>query len=178
MTRTPYDIDLDKNPANYAPLTPLSFLERAAYVYPQRLSVVHGAERHTWSQTYQRARRLASALARRGIGVGDTAYAHRGARFALNIPSVWADPAEDDRNIRWTRDLFDAMSPYSSGVYVNFLGTEGEERVRAAYRPETYERLSALKRKYDPANFFRLNQNIKPGPAPRRRPSRPARSNR
>jgi fatty-acyl-CoA synthase len=79
-----YDRDLDKNPANYAPLTPLSFLERAAYVYPQRLSVVHGAERYTWSQTYQRARRLASALARRGIGVGDTVAA-----MLPNIPAMY-----------------------------------------------------------------------------------------
>src|SRR5947207_15641358 len=67
-----FDHNLEKKPANYAPLTPLSFLERAAYVYPQRTSVVHGAERYTWKQTYQRCRRLASALANRGIGAGDT----------------------------------------------------------------------------------------------------------
>jgi fatty-acyl-CoA synthase len=70
-----YEQDLDKNPANYAPLTPLQFLERAAYVYPDRVSVVHGARRYTWKETYARARRLASALARRGIGVGDTVAA-------------------------------------------------------------------------------------------------------
>jgi fatty-acyl-CoA synthase len=69
---TPYESGLARNPANYAPLTPLSFLERAAQVYPERLSVVHGAARYTWRQTYQRARRLASALSRHGIGVGDT----------------------------------------------------------------------------------------------------------
>ena len=63
---------LDKNQANHAPLTPLTFIERAAYVYPDRPSVVHGAERYTWSQTYARCRRLASALARRGIGKNDT----------------------------------------------------------------------------------------------------------
>ncbi|MBI2316107.1 MAG: acyl-CoA synthetase [Betaproteobacteria bacterium] len=68
----PYDVDLDKNPANYAALTPLSFIERAAYVYPQRLAVVHGARRFTWAEAYARSRRLASALARRGIGLGDT----------------------------------------------------------------------------------------------------------
>jgi fatty-acyl-CoA synthase len=78
-----YDRDLDRNPANYAPLTLLSFLERAASVYPQRPSVVHGAERYTWSQTYQRARRLASALARRGIGPGDTVAA-----MLPNIPAM------------------------------------------------------------------------------------------
>jgi fatty-acyl-CoA synthase len=78
-----FDRDLDRNPANYAPLTPLSFLERAASVYPQRPSVVHGDQRYTWSQTYQRARRLASALARRGIGPGDTVAA-----MLPNIPAM------------------------------------------------------------------------------------------
>src|ERR671914_39462 len=78
-----YDRDLDKNPANYAPLTPLSFLERAAYVYPERASVVHGRERYTWKETYARCRRFASALAKRGIGVGDTV-----AVMLPNIPAM------------------------------------------------------------------------------------------
>ena len=72
MTKTPYDIDLDKNPANFQPLTPLSFLERAASVFPERVAVVHGPLRRTYAEFYARARRLASALARRGIGRGDT----------------------------------------------------------------------------------------------------------
>ncbi|MBI4294202.1 MAG: acyl-CoA synthetase [Betaproteobacteria bacterium] len=68
----PFDVNLDKNPANCAPLTPLGFIERAAYVYPERLAVVHGMRRFTWAETYARSRRLASAIAGRGIGVGDT----------------------------------------------------------------------------------------------------------
>jgi fatty-acyl-CoA synthase len=72
MAGTIFDHNLEKNPANYAPLTPLSFLERAAYVYPDRVSVVHGEQRTTWGETYARCRRLASALAKRGIGVGQT----------------------------------------------------------------------------------------------------------
>ena len=73
MTGNPaYLHGLDKNQANFSPLTPLTFIERAAYVYPDKPSVVHGAERYTWSQTYARCRRLASALARRGIGKNDT----------------------------------------------------------------------------------------------------------
>jgi 3-(methylthio)propionyl---CoA ligase len=68
----PYEVDLDRNAANHAPLTPLGFVERAAAVYPQRIAVIHGERRFTWSQTYERCRRLASALARRGIGRGDT----------------------------------------------------------------------------------------------------------
>jgi len=71
----PYEENLAKNRANYAPLTPLSFLERAACVYPRRLAVIHGGQRQTWGETYQRCRRLGSALARRGIGVGDTVAA-------------------------------------------------------------------------------------------------------
>ena len=78
-----YETDLDRNPANYAPLTPLTFIERAAKVYPDRNSVVHGARRYTWSETYARCRRLASALARRGIGVGDTV-----AVMAANTPEM------------------------------------------------------------------------------------------
>src|SRR5437879_5163637 len=68
----PYELDLGKNPANYAPMTPLGFIERAATVYPGRLAVIHGACRATWAETYARCRRLASALARRGIGAGNT----------------------------------------------------------------------------------------------------------
>jgi fatty-acyl-CoA synthase len=67
-----YDLNLDKNQANHAPLTPLTFLERAAYVYPDRLAVVHGSQRFTWAETYARCRRLASALARVGIEKNDT----------------------------------------------------------------------------------------------------------
>jgi fatty-acyl-CoA synthase len=67
-----YEQDLGKNPANHVPLTPLSFIERAAYVYPDRLAVVYGEQRYTWKETYARSRRLASALAKRGIGRGDT----------------------------------------------------------------------------------------------------------
>src|SRR5262245_35182439 len=84
MVRNAYEQHLDKNPANYAALTPLSFLERAAYVYPDRTSVIHGSGRYTWKQTYARARRLASALRKRGIGVGDTV-----AVMLPNIPSMY-----------------------------------------------------------------------------------------
>ncbi|MBV7335250.1 acyl-CoA synthetase [Chloroflexi bacterium TSY] len=67
-----YTTGLDKTPANYVPLSPLTFLERAAYVYPEHPSIIHGEERFTWSQTYARCRQLASALTKRGIGLGHT----------------------------------------------------------------------------------------------------------
>jgi fatty-acyl-CoA synthase len=72
MAPTPYDTDLDRNPANFQPLTPLTFLERAAAVYPDHTAVIHGKLRRSYADFYARTRRLASALARRGIGRGDT----------------------------------------------------------------------------------------------------------
>lgn len=92
-----------------------------------------------------------------------SAYVHRQAPFLLDINATWTEPAYTERSVRWARDYWGAMQPYSAGgVYVNFLNDEGEERVQAAYAPETYRRLVTLKNKYDPTNFFRLNQNIKP----------------
>jgi Berberine and berberine like len=93
----------------------------------------------------------------------ETAFGYRNWPFNFLVTSIWNDPAETDTNIRWTRDFCDAMQPFmADAVYVNYLGDEGEERVRTAYSPGTYERLSALKKKYDPSNLFRLNQNIRP----------------
>src|SRR5215831_1069407 len=80
---SPYDRDLDRNAANYTPLTPLSLIARTAYTYPQRLAVVHGDRRYTWGETYRRCRRLASAPRRAGIGVGDTV-----ALMAANTPEM------------------------------------------------------------------------------------------
>jgi FAD/FMN-containing dehydrogenase len=93
----------------------------------------------------------------------DTAYRHRATTYDVVIIANWTDPAASDRNVRWTRDLFRAVQPeLSAGVYVNFLDQDdGADRVRAAYG-ENYDRLVALKRKYDPTNFFRMNQNIRP----------------
>jgi FAD/FMN-containing dehydrogenase len=91
-----------------------------------------------------------------------TAFPHRGHRYDCLILSQWPDPADSPQNIAWTRELFDAISPFfATGVYVNNLGEEGEERVRQAYG-RNYERLLALKTKYDPTNLFQHNQNIRP----------------
>ena len=80
----PFETDLDPTPANYQPLSPLSFLRRAALVYPQRVAQVHGDTRHTWDETYARCRRLASALVSHGIGKGDTV-----AVMAPNVPAIF-----------------------------------------------------------------------------------------
>ena len=89
------------------------------------------------------------------------AYSHRNARHALNINASWTDE-DSDKHITWARDFDAAMQPHSLGVYVNFLSNEGQDRVKAAYGAPKYERLVDLKRKYDPTNFFRVNQNIQP----------------
>src|SRR5215469_12694126 len=79
-----YDIGLDRNPANYVPVSPLGFIARAASIYPDRLAVVHGTRRYSWKQSYERCRRLASALQRQGIGTGDTV-----AVMAANTPPAF-----------------------------------------------------------------------------------------
>ena len=83
----------------------------------------------------------------------------------MMVASVWEDAADDEKNFRWARETWSAMQRFSSdGVYVNEMGDEQEslDRVKEAYGARTYERLVALKDKYDPTNFFHLNPNIKP----------------
>lgn len=93
----------------------------------------------------------------------ETPYSHRDAPFIINIVSMWSDTTKNEENIKWAKDLWNAVQPFAiGGVYVNFLMNEGADRVMAAYGKEKYERLVALKNKYDPTNFFSLNQNIKP----------------
>jgi FAD/FMN-containing dehydrogenase len=93
----------------------------------------------------------------------ETAFSMRNAHYNLLITGEWTDPAESARNIQWARDLWTAMQPFTKErVYVNYLDSGEEDRIRAAYGAETYERLVALKNKYDPTNLFRLNHNIKP----------------
>ncbi len=92
-----------------------------------------------------------------------TAFGQRTSPFNIHIIAGWEDPTDDEANIGWTKGLGAAMKPYTTGgAYLNYLGEEGEDRVRAAFGPETYARLQALKDRYDPQNLFRLNQNIKP----------------
>jgi FAD/FMN-containing dehydrogenase len=104
---------------------------------------------------------MGGAVAR--VDDGATAFNGRHAGFTFNINgnSESADGFDDQR--QWARRYWDALAPHHTSVYVNFLMEEGEERVRDAYGAEKYDRLKALKRKYDPTNFFRLNQNISPG---------------
>ena len=107
---------------------------------------------------------MGGAVAR--VGEGDTAFGNRRAAYVYNINSMWMDPAEDAVHEAENTATVSAFRPFATGgVYVNFLGNEGDARVRAAYGDATYERLAKLKQAYDPTNLFRLNQNIEPAPA-------------
>jgi FAD/FMN-containing dehydrogenase len=103
------------------------------------------------------------AMAR--VGAEATAFGRRDAPFMLSFDTTWTDPRETDRNISWTREAWTALRRYSSsgGLYLNFpgLGEEPEDLLRAAYGAN-YDRLAALKARYDPTNLFRMNVNIKP----------------
>ncbi|MPZ22257.1 MAG: FAD-binding protein [Dehalococcoidia bacterium] len=106
---------------------------------------------------------LGGAVAR--IPEADTAFPNRDAAHDINIVASWLAGDERDRHVAWVRRFFDALEPYSRGVYVNFTSDDAAERTRsAAYSPEQWTRLVALKRKYDPTNFFAMNANIPPTP--------------
>ncbi|MGH2381295.1 MAG: FAD-binding oxidoreductase [Candidatus Limnocylindria bacterium] len=91
-----------------------------------------------------------------------TAFAHRDASVMVSIMSGFMEPEMEEAATAWNRSLFAALEPKATGVYANFLEDEGDERTRVAYPGDTYERLASIKRRYDPANIFHRNQNIRP----------------
>jgi hypothetical protein len=97
------------------------------------------------------------------VDPGMNAVGFKRAKFDLLIESKWLDPAEDDANVAWARETWNAIQPYVAGpAYTNYLVSEPQERVRSAYGEAVYERLVRLKDRYDPANLFRFNQNVRP----------------
>ena len=96
------------------------------------------------------------------VGEDDTVYSGRRAGHTFNINATTATSEGFDQEREWSQTFWSALAPFHTSVYVNFLMDEGEERTRQAYGAAKYDRLKALKRKYDPENFFRLNQNIPP----------------
>jgi fatty-acyl-CoA synthase len=122
---SPYDVGLEKNAANHAPLTPLVFLEWAADVYPDRLAIVHGRRRQTWRETAGRCRRLASALAARGIGTGDTV-----AVMAANTPEM----LEAHFGVPMTGAVLNALNTRLDAEAIAFMLEHGEARVMLADR--------------------------------------------
>ena len=115
-----YEQHLDRNPANYAPLSPIPLLERAASVFPDHPSVVHGARRYTWSETWARARRLGSALAQRGIGKGDTVAA-----MLPNIPEMF----ECHFGIPLTGAVLNALNTRLDAATIAFILNHGEAKI-------------------------------------------------
>lgn len=96
------------------------------------------------------------------VGKNDTPWVYRDAKYAGVFVGIDPDPANAGKITQWTKDYWEALHPYSSGgVYLNFIMDEGQERVKASYG-QNYERLTKIKRKYDPENLFRVNQNIHP----------------
>lgn len=96
------------------------------------------------------------------IGPTETAFGNRDAKFDFLPIAIWRHPAEAAAEIAWARETWAAMEPFASGgVYINNLGDDSDERIRDAVG-QNYDRLVALKNKYDPTNFFRLNANIRP----------------
>jgi fatty-acyl-CoA synthase len=116
----PYEQDLERTPANYAPLTPLTFIEWSAAVYPGRVAVIHGARRFTWSETYARARRLASALAQRGVGVGDTVAA-----MLANTPEMY----ECHFGVPMTGAVLNTLNTRLDADAIAFMLGHGEAKV-------------------------------------------------
>jgi FAD/FMN-containing dehydrogenase len=123
-------------------------------------TLVDRAARITSPRSYIIVFQLGGAIARGP----DTAFAQRDAAHDVNINAVWLEGDPDaHQHVQWVRDTYEALEPHSRGrVYVNFLEDEGQDRVRAAYGPARYDRLVSLKRRYDPDNLLRRNQNISP----------------
>ena len=119
----------------------------------------HGALLPTWQSTMHlypvngKVNRVAEA---------DTAFSHRDSVWSEVIVGIDPDPANREKITNWAKDYYNALHPFGAGgAYTNFMMEEGEDRIRASYRGN-FDRLAAIKAKYDPDNFFRVNQNIKP----------------
>jgi FAD/FMN-containing dehydrogenase len=103
---------------------------------------------------------LGGAMAR--VPADATAFAHRTRRIMANVAALYANPAEKSVHEAWAADFAAALRQGGTGAYVNFLGDEGVARIREAYPGAAWDRLAAIKARYDPTNLFRLNQNIPP----------------
>jgi hypothetical protein len=125
-------------------------------------TIVQHLQASTASIAVAQLRVLGGAMAR--VPPDATAFAHRASRIMVNVGAVFERPEEEPMHAAWVNDFADALRQGDAGAYVNFLGDEGEERVRRAYPGRTWSRLAAIKAQYDPTNLFRLNQNIRPEP--------------
>jgi FAD/FMN-containing dehydrogenase len=107
---------------------------------------------------------LGGAMSR--VPVDATAFAHRNSRIMVNLAALYEKPEEKSTHEAWVANFAAALAQSDQGAYVNFLGEDGAERIRAAYPGSTWERLRQVKSRYDPNNLFRLNHNIQPAGDP------------
>ena len=155
---SPYDAGLDRNAANYESLTPLSLLEWSATVYPQRVSAIHGARRYTWAQTYERCRRLASALTRRGIGAGDTV-----AVVGANTPEM----IEVHFGVPMTGAVLNAINTRLDAATIAFILEHAEARILLVDREFAPTVAEALARLEHPPPVVGIDDPAYDGPGER-----------
>src|SRR5713101_6763458 len=139
--RSPYTVDLDRNAANYVPLSPLGFIARSAAVFPDRLAVVHGERRYSWAESYRRCRRLASALSRAGVGKNDTV-----ALMATNTPEAF----EAHFGVAMAGGVLNALNIRLDSAMIGFILGHSEAKVLITDREFSgvvEQALAPLKRK-------------------------------
>lgn len=134
------------------------FLDRVGHSVAE--TILEHIQASTAMMAVAQLRVLGGAMAR--VPVEATAFAHRHSRIMANVAALYSQPEEKAIHEAWAEQFAAAIRQSDSGVYANFLGDEGEARVRAAYPGATWERLAAIKAQYDPTNLFHLNQNIPP----------------
>ena len=156
----PYPEIYGPEDGDYHPLaiTRTMFVERIDLAAAQ--TIVEHLEASDAAMRVAQLRVLGGAMAR--VPADATAFAHRNSRIMVNIATFYEGPEDRDRRSAWVGELAAALRQDDHGAYVNFLADEGEERIRAAYPGATWDRLTEIKGRYDPANLFRLNQNIPP----------------
>jgi len=126
--------------------------------FPVARTIMEHLEASDAAMRVAQLRVLGGAMAR--VPSDATAFAHRASRIMVNIATFYEGADDKDRRAAWVDGLVAALQQGDRGAYVNFLADEGEERIRAAYPGATWDRLVAVKARYDPTNLFRLNQNI------------------
>ena len=160
LSQNIYERDLDKTPANYAPLTPLQFIERSASVYPDHLALVHGARRQSWAETYARCRQLASALEKVGIGVGDTV-----AIMAPNIPEMY----EAHFGVPMSGGVLNSLNTRLDAAMIAFILDHSETKVLLVDREYHSVVTEALAHRQGPAAGGRYRRSAVRRPRPDRR---------
>jgi FAD/FMN-containing dehydrogenase len=160
----PYHELIEPVPEGYRPVSVSRsrFVDAVGPDAAQR--ILDRIEASTAQMAVTQLRVLGGAVAR--VPADVTAFAHRRSRVMVNVAAIYARPEERAEHAAWVAGLAGELDDGDTGAYVGFLGDEGPERVRAAYPGATYDRLAAVKARYDPDNVFRLNQNVPPAAEP------------